>query len=380
LTKQVPWGAAKPAVKPAAPEPAKASLFARKVPWFTRKTTAPAPPPGPPDPMVTHLPWAAPEPTPPSAAPAPAAPIVTAKRVPWSWRKKPKVAPPPLEKIVIEDSAPGAASWALPKDAAAVAVTQEEIELARDARPPDDNEPTAEQLVALLSKLPVRKAGAPATTAPATTATPNAQAPYKARPISFEPTRWDSFMFWAYAYRRRLSIAGTVLVLTLVTAYLLQLVSLNMEIDRQWLQLEKALRDRYALVPSYVHCIETFTDREHFTLALAERRLTAWRAAHTEEQLVRTATEMERSLALLSRAMKRCEQEVPAKDPDQLDSSQEFARLEKEREQSRVIAIELVQRYNATVENFNAKVQAVPGSWVAWVADLHSHRPIFADG
>ena len=375
LTKQVPWGAAKLAAKPAPPEPAKANLSAKKVPWSSRKPTAPAPPPGPLDPTVTHMPWAAPEPAPTPASPPPAAPIVSAKRVPWSWRKTPKPGPPPAEKIAEVNPALGATAWALPRDAAAAALAQTEMELARDSRPPDDNEPTAEQLVALLSKLPRR------TREPQAMSTAlDARAPYKARPISFEPTSWEVFTLWAYAFRRRLSIGGVLFVLALATAYLLRLVSLNAEIDRQWRALETALRDRYALVPAYVDCIQTYSDNEPFTFTMAQKGLTAWRSARTEEEFVAAAAQMERVLNQLTRVMTRYEQDVPAKDPDQADSSAAFARLERQKERSRRLAGELVQRYNATVENFNAKVQAVPGSWIAWAAHLDARRPIFANG
>ena len=265
--------------------------------------------------------------------------------------------------------------WALPRDAAAEAAAQTEMEFLRDTRPSDDNEPTAEQLVALLSKMSVRKPGAPETAA-----TPNAQTPYKARPISFEPTRWDIFMLWAYAYRRRLSIGGALFVLAVVTAYLLRLVSLNTEIDRQWLAMETALRDRYALVPAYVVCIQTYSDSEHYTFAMAQKGLTAWRTARTEDEFVAAAAQMERVLRQLTRVMNRYEQDVPAKDSDQADSSAEFARLERQKELSRRRTGELVLRYNATVENYNDKVQTVPGSWIAWVAHLHARRPIFTNG
>jgi hypothetical protein len=300
---------------------------------------------------------------------------VSAKRVPWSWRKTPKPAPPPpAEKIAaaVPPPAPVAAGWALPKDAAAGAVAPTEMEFQRDARPADDRERTAEQLVALLSKLPKRHPGAPEPTAP-----PSAQAPYKARPISFEPTRWDIFTLWASAHRRHLGIGGGLFVFAIATAYLLRLVSLNAEIDRQWLVVETALRDRYALVPGYVDCIHAYSDNEPFTFAMAQKGLTAWRAAHTEDELVAAAAQMERVLRQVARVMNRYDQDVPAKGPEEADSSAAFARLEREKERTRRITGELVLRYNATVEDFNGKVESVPGSWIAWAAHLHSRRTVF---
>ena len=204
--------------------------------------------------------------------------------------------------------------------------------------------------------------------------------PYKARPISFEPTRWELFVMWTHHYRRALSIGSTLSVLLLTTGYLLKLVSLNADIDRQWRTLETALRDRYATAPAYVACIAKFVegDSERYTLTITEHGLAAWRTANTEHQIVTAAARMERVLTLLSKVMRRYDQSVPLKEPEQDESSVQFAKLERQRELSRRSTGELVQRYNATVANYNAKVTGIPGSWIAWAAELHEHSLIFA--
>jgi hypothetical protein len=185
-------------------------------------------------------------------------------------------------------------------------------------------------------------------------------------------------LLWAYAYRLRLSIGGALLVLTLTTAYLMKLVSLNGQIDRQWRTVETALRDRYALAPTYVACIQTYSDTERYTFAMADRAINAWHTARTDREIAAAAAQMERILKLLSKVMTRYDQEVPLKDPDQAESSETFTKLERKKEQSRRIAGELVEAYNVTVERYNDKVTGVPGAWIAWVADLHERAPLFA--
>ncbi len=394
---QVPWGARKKPAKPAEPvvtpvsippaEPAPApppsapavapvvaTLSARKVPWGARKAAPAAPPPPSPDAMVTHMPWA--EPPPP--APPPPAPkkSLLAKLVPWGSRKTPPPPPPPEDESPDEIAAAPVATWALPKSADTTPATQEEMDFARELRGTERSggEPTAEQLVALLSRLPVRtKKGAPTMLS-----ADDARTPYKARPISFEPTRWEIFKMWAVAYRRRLSVASVLLILALATAYLWRLVTLNAEIDRQWRVVESALRDRYALAPAYVDCITVFSDSERYTMTITEHGLKAWRSARTDHQVSAAAARMETVLTLLAKVMRRYDQAVPIKEGDEADASVQFARLERQRESSRQRTAELVQRYNATVENFNHQIDSMPGSWLAWASNLHEHSLMFA--
>lgn len=373
---QVPWGSRKTAAPPTAPETAAPALSAKQVPWGSHRPKKPGPPPPAQDPMVTHMPWALPTTPPMPVAPAPTARSVFAKLVPWTSRKA-KPAPPPPEIIPAEPSSSATtAAWALPKtsDAARAGppVDQVEMEFARglEGQRASAGEPTAEQLVALLSKMAAR------TREPR--ASPNAQAPYKAAPISFDATQWDVVKLYAQLHRWRLIAAGAVLLLMLGTAYLMRLVSLNAEIDREWQAVDKALLQRYAAVPSYVECILSYSAEERFTLNLTERNLTAWRTAKTDAEIAAAAPRMERVLVLLSKVMKRCEHATPAPDPDQLESSVLFAHLEEQREQSRVSTAEMIQRYNAAVNDFNDKVLGVPGTWVAWAAHLHPRSPLFA--
>ncbi len=234
------------------------------------------------------------------------------------------------------------------------------------------DEPTAEELVAILSRKAarVREPQEPR----------SAQEPYKARPISFVPTRWEIIQLWVSAHRVYATFASVALVVLVGTAYLWRLVLLNVEVDRQWLDLDHALRDRYAMVPAYVECIASYRDKETYALVLTGRALTAWRTARTKEQVISTTATMERVLALLSKEMRQCEQSSPAPDPDQLNSSTRFAKLEIQKSQSTEITTKLVLRYNATIGNFNDKVIGAPGSWIAGMAGLHPHRPIFANG
>lgn len=385
---QVPWGTPKPAVsspkgppatppaplpvpEPAVPEPALvvATLSAKKVPWGARKPPA-TPLPLASDPSVTHMPWGTRSPIPGISAPPPepvTPTVVSAKKVPWSWRKTPKPAAP--EKKKTDETSPRVPSWALPKGAAAEIDAQAEMEFAREMRAATDREPTAEQLVAYLSRLTARRKDQPVSLDPLT--------PYKARPISFEPTPWEILKMRAYVHRLRLSVGGVALVLLLGLAYLLRLVSLNTAIDREWLAMSAALHERYALAPGYVACITSFSANERYTLTLTELGLKAWRSARTEEEVVAAAARMERVMSHLSKVMKRCELEVPAPDPEQLESSAAFAQLEKLREQSRTRTSAIVRRYNTAVANFNDQVDGFPGVSVAWIARLQPRVPIF---
>jgi hypothetical protein len=372
LPGKVPWGSRKPPAK--LPGSVPPNLSAKQVPWGSLKTTKPGPPPKPLDPTVTHMPWAAPAPVAKPASPQPTARSVFAKLVPWSSRKATE--PDPVKPSAADDSSSTTPSWALPKttDAAGVAPAQNqaEMEFAREAQGQgvSADEPTAEQLVALLSKMSARNREPRASI--------NPQAPYKARPISFDATQWEVFKMRAYAHRGRLSLTGVALLLVLGAVYLMKLVSLNAEIDRQWLKVDNELRHRYALAPAYVDCILSFSDNERYTLLLTEKALDAWHKAKTDEEIATAAAQMERVMIRLAKVMKRYEQSVPAPEPDQIESSALFAQLEVQKERSRAVASEMIQRYNADVEDFNSKVLDAPGSWIAWVARLHPRSPLFA--
>lgn len=248
------------------------------------------------------------------------------------------------------------------------------MEFARELQGQRDqaNEPTAEQLVALLSRMSSR------VREPRVEVTP--QTPYKARPISFDASRWDVVKLYISAHRVRLGFAGVGLVFAVAVLYLFKLVALNTEIDRQWLEVDHALRQRYAAVPQYVDCILAYSDNERFTLASTEKGLDAWRTAKTEQDVAAAAARMERILILLAKVMRRCEKGVPAPEPNQVDSSALFVELEQQRQQSRLVTTELVLRYNTVVENFNDKVQSAPGSWSAGLAGLHPRHPLFSSG
>jgi hypothetical protein len=266
-------------------------------------------------------------------------------------------------------------TWALPKGATAPpTATQEEMEFAREGRQPEDSpgEPTAEQLVAFLSRLTSRSQ-----TPAAMSAALDARAPYKARPISFEPTRWELVAMWVQARRLRVAAGAILFFLALATAYLWRLVSLNAEIDRQWRGMETALRERYALVPAYVECIRTFSDSEHYTMTITERGLTSWRNARTDPQIAAAAARMEMILTQLSKVMRRYDQSAPAKEAEEAASSERFALLERQRELSRRRTSELVQHYNIAVARYNQQVGRFPGQWLAWAAHLHERPPIF---
>jgi len=234
------------------------------------------------------------------------------------------------------------------------------------------DEPTAEQLVAILSKISAREREAQPPSTPLTA--------YKAKPISFAATPWDVFKLWARAHWLRLSVAGAALLLILAAADLFHLLSLNTALDREWLGVEAALRQRYAMAPAYVDCITIYSDNERFTLALTERALAAWRTARTEKEVAAAATQMENALTALAKAMSHWEQITPAKDAAQTASSNRFAELQREKDRSRGRTTEAIRRYNQLAEDFNDQVGGVPGAWIARVAGLHPRATLFTSG
>jgi hypothetical protein len=336
LPAQVPWGMPKPAPSPS-PKPAAKSVSAKQVPWGSAKTKGK------------------------NRLPAPKAPSLSAKQVPWAVPK-----PPPTK-------APEKSTWALPKTESLKhqepppEPTRESLK--REAEV--DREPTAAELVAMLSHRAVR------TLVNARDEHVPLQA-YKARPISFAATRWDVMKMQASAHRLRLSAAGVGLGLVLGALYLLKLVSLNAQIEHQWQGVEGMLRQRYALVPAYVECIAAYSDQERYALALTEKGLHDWRTARTDMEIAAAAEGIERVLTVLARTMNRYDQNGVAKDPAQVESSTQFARLQEQRAHSRALLSEAITNYNKAVENFNDKVLGVPGSWIAWAAHLHARAPLFA--
>jgi hypothetical protein len=134
------------------------------------------------------------------------------------------------------------------------------------------------------------------------------------------------------------------------------------------------------VIPEYVQCIRSYGREEKYALSLADQAMAAWRNAHDEEQIAEVAATMEQVLAVLTQTMRRCEQFNPAPEPDQAASSRRFAALDLEKSHSAESTRELVHRYNRTVGQYNVRILEPPGSWIAALAGLHSHRQIFSQG
>jgi len=379
--KKVPWGGARkpaatappvetapPAVPPppsSTPPPAATTpssppaLTAKQVPWGGARKPAPT------RPLEAPSPFAATPVEPPPVAP----PSLTAKKIPWGGGLKTKKAAPP-PKTPAKPSA-----WALPKTASpapeGVPPDEAQMDTERDRQMREaesDRGPTAEELVAMLSKR-------------ASTRLHEERAPlerYKARPISFAATPWDVFKMRVQAHRWKASVASVALLLILGTAYVLRLASLDAALDRQLHTVETLLRQRYAVVPAYVACIQTFGNDERYTFAVTEKSLAAWRAARTEKEIAAASARMEQALNLLATVMNRYAQDGAAREPGEEESIVQFGHLEEQRKQSRALLIRNIQNYNQAVENFDAKVLGVPGSWVAWTARLQPRTPLYS--
>jgi hypothetical protein len=369
--KQVPWGRANknPPAPPVAPteptsppppEPtpiAKAPAFTAKlIPWGRAKKDQPAPPP--------------PEPV--SSTPLAPPPGLTAKQVPWGRANKNEPTPPPTPP----EPPPTLSTWALPKSANVSSTDSspgEALSDARDRAGAADDEPTAEQLVAILTRAPwhPKSREQPALTPVGI---------YKARPISYSASRWDVLRLWAQAHRWRLSLAGTALAVLLGMAYVWNLASLDAELDGRLHATEAMLRERYAAVPNYVKCVAAFGGEERYTLALTDKGRAAWRAARTEKEIAAAAAQMEMALNSLAKVMNRYAQEGVAMEPEQTESLLQFARLEEQRKLTRGRLSVQIQNYNSEVEHFNAKVLGVPGSWVAPLVGVHARAPLYTAG
>lgn len=366
--KQVPWGAAKPTANKPAPAVTPLPLSAKKIPWgAARKATA--------------------------VAPASAAKNLSARQVPWAASKTPSGKSPSPPPSPPPSKFPEPSTWALPKIAGLKAGDSPRSEpppeqtresLRREAQP--DGEPTAAQLVAFLGKKTARAGAGSEVGSRASSGggrkTRVVREPtdrYKARPISFVPTRWEIVKMHVSAHRLRWSLAGAGLCAVLLATYLMRLTSLDAEIDRRWQGLEGLLRQRYALAPEYVKCIQAYSEDERFTFALAEKGLAEWRAAHTEKEMVLAAARMERVMKVLAKVMNRYDLETVAKESAEEGSSLQFARLEEQREQSRVLLSDAIRSYNQAVGDFNHHVIGPPGAWVAWMAKLHARAPFSSD-
>ncbi len=370
LTKQVPWGARKSASSPIAVKPPTAPLSAKHVPWGVAKAAAKSTPPAPvpPAPDAASA-LSAPFPGP-TAAPKPS---FVARLVPWGARKTPPPPPPPASKL--PEPGTETATWALPRGTDSSS-PHSALEAARESlrhEAASSGEPTAEELVAILSKRLAR------TREKREVEIPENQ-PYRARPISFSATRWDVVKLWASAHRLGLAVAAAGVVFILGALELSRLVSLNTKIDHEWHDLEAVLRQRYALAPDYVACIASYSTEERYTVALTQKRLTAWRNAQTDQEIVLSAERMEQVLTLLARVMRRYDHNGVAKDDDQIESSRRFAALEDQRRQTLARLRDTAHNYNESVGKLDAQVEAPPGSWIAWIGKVQPRLPFNPTG
>ena len=293
--------------------------------------------------------------------------------MPWSSKKNLAIAPVKPASLPSKNEPLAAPKTAKPKPGKPPTVhpTYEETQEAIRREAESDRGPTAKQLVALLSR---RLSRTPERSEP----TP--LQPYKARPISFTATPWDVVKIWVSTHRLRAIAAAAILGAMLCTVYLLRLASLNADIDRQWLGVEAALRQRYSLAPEYLDCIAAYSTSEQYATAMAAQALRNWRTARTENETAAAVVRMEHVLTLLSKVMKHYDQNGVAKEPDQIVSSARFVVLEERREHSRTLLSERIPAYNQAVENYNDKVLGVPGMWLAGMSGLHARAPLYAGG
>jgi hypothetical protein len=334
-------------------EPAPPVLTAKQVPWHRKARAVLL--------KASEIPWRRAQSVvaPPASEQPPhrARPPLTARQVPWGGASKKAATTAPTPPTPAELS-----TWALPKS---------DSSAPREVHHPSspDDEPTAEQLVAQLTKssAPFRE--------PKPLAPPG---PYKAQPILFAPTRWDLLLQRARAHWVRVGLGGALLVAVLIAAWVLRVLALDAAVAREWHGLEPLLRERCALVPAYVECIESFSRDERYTFAVTTRAQADWRAARTAAEIAAAAARMERVLGLLAKVTNRYAFDGVAKDPVQLERCRQFTQLEHRREQLRTQLRGKIRAYNLAITALNARIDRAPGAWIARLAGVTARAPLYA--
>lgn len=150
-------------------------------------------------------------------------------------------------------------------------------------------------------------------------------------------------------------LVGVILVVALVGLNN-QLVALRENVHSAWGQVETVLQRRYDLIPNLVNTVKGYAQHEKEVFEEVTRLRSQWGSAQTLDEKVKTAGQLEGSIARLL---------VVAERYPELKASASFRDLQYELAGTENrIAVER-QRYNDAVREYNTKIGQFPGSFVA---------------
>ena len=133
-------------------------------------------------------------------------------------------------------------------------------------------------------------------------------------------------------------------------------MALQEEVHTAWSQVETVLQRRYDLIPNFVNTVKGYAKHEKDILEEVTRLRSQWGAAKTVDEKVKTAGQLEGSLARLLLVAERY--------PD-LKANANFRDLQYELAGTENrIAVER-QRYNEVARTYNTAVRQFPASLVA---------------
>ncbi len=134
------------------------------------------------------------------------------------------------------------------------------------------------------------------------------------------------------------------------------LVSSNQAVDNAWGNIQADLQRRYDLIPNLVNTVKGYAKHENSVLEEVTRLRSQWGEAHTTDEQVKAANNLEGALGRLM--------VVVEKYPD-LKANENFLRLQDELAgtENRIAVARM--RYNQAVQDYNVKVQSFPSNLMA---------------
>lgn len=166
-------------------------------------------------------------------------------------------------------------------------------------------------------------------------------------------------------------IGIAVLVLLLFGTYYStynDIVRLDEGIDGSWAQVDNVLQRRYDLIPNLVNTVKGYATHERELLEEVTRLRSQWASAGSMQEKVEAAEAMEGALARLM---------VVVENYPDLKANQNFLALQDELAGTENrIAVER-RRYNDAVRQYNTRIRAIPGAWVAGMSGFERSDAYF---
>lgn len=149
-------------------------------------------------------------------------------------------------------------------------------------------------------------------------------------------------------------------VVALLALYILTLynglISLKNQIEEAWSQIDVQLKRRADLIPNLVETVKGYAKHEKTVFTDVTKARTAMMQAHTPGTAAAASGMLEQALGKLF---------AIAESYPQLKADESFVQLQKELSDTEDKVAYARQYYNATVKDFNIKIQTVPNSMIA---------------